>query len=98
MLVDDRNISEKETHTVFIKGKDNFLSGWGKALDTSYAIWACLPQHIEKVFEWVENRGDMTKVCLIDEQYLQVLSQPEGNHIHVYVVNDGHPSLGEYDE
>ncbi len=89
-ITDDRNADQKQTHTCLIAGTDSFLSGWGKASGgTSYAAWACKPEHARPVRDWVESRGDMKRVREVSTNW-----KPTGNgHAHIYAVDDQHPAL-----
>ena len=90
---DDRSDSEMNTHTCYVKARDTFLSGWGQAEGgTSYAIWACRPEHLDTVFDWVKGRGDMQRVSTSTFRYEQL--RGDNDQLHIYVVNEGHPSLG----
>lgn len=87
MIQDDRTPDQKLTHTVVIGGTDRFMSGWGHAAGgTSVAGWACRPEDAKTVLEWVERRGDMKRVR-------QLGSRPRGTHVHIYVVDESHPSV-----
>jgi len=87
---DDRTEDQKSTHWKGVKGTDTVLSGWGQAEGmTSYAIWACKPEDLDAVYEWVESRSDMKNVAEVD---LDDFVKPTG-HTHVYVVTEGHSSL-----
>lgn len=87
---DDRTEEQKKTHTVIVAMTDRCLSGWGGAAGgTSYAGWACRPEDAARVERWVRNRSDAMRVRIISDPW-----RPRGpGHTHVYVVNDGHPSL-----
>ncbi len=88
---DDRTEAERKTLTVLIGGRDSFMSGWGKAKDgDSYAFWACLPEQVFAVSEWVESRGDITLGHIDDllngECY-------KNEHCHIYAVREHHAAL-----
>ena len=91
-IVDDRTPEQRQTHTVLVAATDNFLSGWGKAKGgRSVAIWACTLGDSDRVESWVRSRSDMDHVRVVSDPY-------HGNyrdHVHIYVVCDGHPALGE---
>lgn len=91
IIQDDRTPEQKKTHTSLICGTDSFLSGWGMAKNgVSYAVWACKPENEHKVFNWVKSRSEMKRVRVVSSNY-----KPKGiGHCHIYVVNEGHPSLG----
>jgi hypothetical protein len=90
-IQDDRTETEHTTHPVLVVGTDRCLSGWGKASGgVSYAAWACTPDTYHTVLAWVERRSDMLRVRLCSDPY-----RPKGRgHLHIYVVNPGHPALG----
>ena len=79
-------------HDIFIGGIDTCMSGWGGAEGgRSFAIWACKYHESDRVMKWVESRGDIKKVCVIDGS----LTTKANDHVHVYVVGPNHPSLWE---
>lgn len=89
MTTDDRTDEQRDTHSAIIVGRDTFLSGWGRAegMD-SFAGWACLPEDVQKVREWVEGRSDMEDVQTVDDDW-----EPEqGALYHIYVVHKNHPA------
>ena len=87
---DDRTNEQKKTHRFIVAMTDTFMSGWGKAENgTSYAGWACRHEHIEQVEQWVRSRGDAKRVRIVGSDW-----RPRGTgHTHIYVVNNGHPSI-----
>ena len=86
---DDRTDDQKRTHTVFVAGTDKFLSGWGDAKGgASVAVWACRPDDARSVFDWVKDRGDMSRV-----RYVSNPRKCKAAHVHVYVVDESHPAL-----
>ena len=90
-IVDDRTKQEQLTHTWLVIGTDTFLSGWGQAKGIpSYAAWACKPDDVNRVFNWVESRSDMKRV----REALAANYHPSGVHLHIYVVTPNHPALG----
>ena len=93
-IQDDRTEEQKKTHRYAIVGTDRFMSGWGKAKGgASYAAWA-VPQDLDAIAHveyWVERRGDMRRVRVVDLDTWR----PRGRgHAHIYVVEAGHPALG----
>lgn len=89
---DDRTDAERVTHRFAVVARDKFLSGWGGAEGgSSRAAWACEVKHLDTVEDWVRSRSDMQHVRVVN---LDTYRPPRGTaHFHVYVVNDGHPSL-----
>jgi len=87
---DDRTEAQKRTHCVLWGGTDKVLSGWGMAAGTSsFAFWACKPEHDSQVERWVRSRSDMKNVRQVGSDY-----RTSGKaHVHIYVVDDGHPAL-----
>ena len=88
--IDDRTAEQKKTHNWLITATDKFMSGWGQARNgNSKCAWACLPEHADKVLQWVESRSEM--------KYVNVTNRPwyprNAAHVHIYVVEDGHPAL-----
>ena len=80
---DDRTRVQKQTH--------NWLVTAGEARDgRSKCAWACKREDVDIVAKWVRNRNDM--------KYVNVRNTPwypqSARHVHIYVVNDGHPALG----
>jgi hypothetical protein len=91
ILKDDRTEAEKETHNYGITAIDKFMSGWGgSAGGNSRATWACKKEDWHKVIDWVESRAEMKYVNLVK---LDSYRARNTAHHHIYVVNDGHPSL-----
>lgn len=88
--VDDRTPEQKKTHYVIIAATDSFMSGWGGAAGgTSYAGWACKPEHQDRVWRWVKARPEMKRVREVVSSW-----RPRGQgHCHIYVVDDNHPAL-----
>ena len=88
---DDRTAQEKQTHTMLVKGRDRILSGWGGA-EGGYSVtaWACKPDDAYTVERWVRNRGDMSYVDVVLDDYRPPRSTA---HYHIYVVRDNHPAL-----
>ena len=97
-LEDNRTEEQKKTHTWLVVGTDKFLSGWGGAEGgLSYAAWACKPEDRRSVLDWVERRSDMLRVREVAESEYAGKYRPNSTycvHCHIYVVEDGHPSLG----
>ena len=94
--VDDRTPEQKNTHTWLVIGTDSFMSGWGGASGgTSYAAWACRPEHREPVWDWVTSREEMKRVREVSESgYGCSPWRPRGGGLaHVYVVDANHPAL-----
>ncbi len=88
---DDRTKEQMQTHTTLITATDKFMSGWGKAKNgLSKCAWACKPEHADKVFDWVQNRSDMRYVNM---NYSGNWYPKNAAHLHIYVVNEGHPAL-----
>lgn len=92
---DDRTPEQKKTHQMLVVGTDSFMSGWGEAKNgLSYAAWACTPEQLHRVHNWVSNRGEMKRVRVIDEKYNKYYPNPNlCAHLHIYFVDDNHPSL-----
>lgn len=90
-----RTPAELEELTVIVLGTDRFLSGWGGAEGgMSYAGWACRPEDLDAVEEWVEARGDMKRVRVVTNDYRP---GPGCAHLTIYPVRPGHPALEEGD-
>jgi len=90
-IVDDRTDEQLVTHSWLVIGTDRILSGWGGASGGySYAAWACRPDDRAKVLHWVSSRTDMKRVREAGSNY-----RPSGAcaHLHIYVVDENHPSL-----
>jgi hypothetical protein len=96
-IQDDRTATEWLTHTCFVKGRDTFMSGWGGAEGgTSYAVWCCRSQDLGAVLEWVKARTDMVNVTTNFNPDTYKLKR--GDRLHMYVVDEGHPSLAANDD
>ena len=91
ITVDDRTPEQKQSHTWIVKGRDKCLSGWGGAEGgSSYAGWACKPDDVDQVEQWVRSRGDIQRVFVCTPGYH--LSGGKNDHYHIYVVNENHPA------
>ena len=87
---DDRTPEQVETMPVAVVGTDGFLSGWGLcAHGTSVAAWACRPEHLRAVQEWVESRKEMRRVRTV----MLKGYRPKCAHLHIYAVHDDHAAL-----
>jgi hypothetical protein len=94
-IVDDRTEEQQRTHTVLMGGIDRCMSGWGGAENRlSRAYWA-VPNNADQadsLWRWVASRGDISRPTV----YYHGLPghiRSSGDHIHIYVVRDGHPAL-----
>ena len=90
IVTDDRTAAQKKTHTELYGGKDRLLSGrecYSGA--SSYAYWACKPCDLDKVKNWVESRGDITRPCY----YKDKVPYKRFANVHIYFVYDCHPAL-----
>ena len=89
---DDRSTGQMASHPWIVIMTDNFMSRlWGHMGNAgpSYAGWACRDKDRAKVWQWVDGRSDSLRVREVYGKY-----RPSGpGHCHIYVVNDGHPSL-----
>lgn len=97
-LNDDRTDEQKWTHDTLIGGRDRLLSGWGRASRSSYAYWACRREDVGAVTDWVNARGDISRVCCYSGDKFRHMEQDDGettwsDHVHIYVVGDNHPAL-----
>ena len=91
--VDDRTEEQQSTHKCLITATDRFMSGWGGAAGgASKCAWACSLEDAEKVLAWVEARSDMKYVNYRGPSAPQW--RPKAAHVHIYVVEPGHPALG----
>ena len=91
VFVDDRTSAQFNTHLVLVAATDKFMSGWGQASDGhSLCAWACRPEHADRVESWVRGRSEMERVSRVRRSW-----GPDANaaHVHVYVVEEGHPAL-----
>lgn len=91
-IQDDRTPEQRKTHHVIVAMTDSFMSGWGRCRNgTSYAGWACQPQHLTQVEHWVRSRSDAKRVRVVSGSW-----RPKGgehDHAHIYVVEAEHPAL-----
>jgi hypothetical protein len=88
--IDERKEEHKDY--VLVTATDKFLSGWGQANGgLSKCAWACKKEHLDKVFDWVENRSDMKYVNInySGKWY------PKAKHVHIYVVDESHPAVSK---
>ena len=87
---DDRTPEQKKTHNWLITATDSFMSGWGEARGgLSKCAWACKSEHVDKVEEWVRNRGDMKYVNVTCNDWYP----RNAKHVHIYVVDDDHRAI-----
>jgi len=106
-LRDHRTEEQMSTHTEVICMRDGFLSGWGPCEGgSSFAGWACRPEHSEEVFSWVER----TKVELCQHgstmlgQFTHPTTDPydpresERDVFTIYAVTKEHTCFVEEDE
>ncbi len=78
---DDRTAEQRATHSTLVIGTDGWMSGWGGAKGgASYAAWACTPDDESECTNWVESRGDMSRVRVTCDPY-----RPKCAHLHIYV-------------
>jgi len=96
MITDDRRTEkQKRDMTVLIVGTDRLMSGWGDAANgSSYAAWACHPDHASAVKAWVGARSDMSRVRQV---YSPATAPYRPNrthcaHLYVYPVTAEHPA------
>lgn len=93
---DDRTAEQRETHRILIVGTDKCMSGWGEATGgKSYAAWACATaDDAAKVESWVAGRSDMSRIRVtFDTRHSPYRPGPACAHLHIYVVDAGHPAL-----
>lgn len=87
---DDRTEDQRRTHYLGIVARDKF---WGGAKGgASRVAWAVDPVTVnpDRAENWVKDRGDMTRVSVVD---LRTYRVPRGTaHFHVYVVTPNHPA------
>ena len=92
---DDRTPEQQMTHTLLVVGTDRCLSSWGEATGgTSIAAWACTIDNLDAVDAWVRSRKDMKSVRLTtDSPRQRYYPGKTCAHLHIYVVESGHPAL-----
>lgn len=98
---DDRTESERASHRWLVVATDRFMSGWGGAAGgTSVAAWACRShREVEQCAKWVRKRSEMRNVRVIRDSYDPYKraggwsGRKGAAHVHIYVVDEGHPSL-----
>ena len=93
---DDRTPEQEMSHRLLVVGTDSFMSGWGEARNgASYAAWACTYAQHATVRRWVRNRSEMKRVRdTVDMPGFRYRPNPDlCAHLHIYVVEDGHPAL-----
>ena len=84
IIADDRTAEQRLTHTVFVRGVDKFMSGWGAAQGgTSVAAWACRPEDLPVVEARVRSRGDLSRITVTR----RFRASPGCAHIHIYVAD-----------
>ena len=89
VYVDDRTEDQMSTHTCLVTATDKFMSGWGGAKGgLSKCAWACRPEHVDAVYDWVNSRDEMKHVNITRKAW-----RPKAAHCHIYVVDAGHRAL-----
>lgn len=87
-IVDDRNASQKLTHTWFVCATPRVPLFHAREV----VAWACLPGDLDKVESWVRKRKDMKRVRIAfegDRKY-----HPRScTRFHIYAVMAGFPAL-----
>lgn len=84
IIADNRTAEQRLTHTVFVRGVDKFMSGWGLAQGgTSVAAWACRPEDLPVVETRVRSRGDLSRITVAR----RLRATPGCAHIHIYVAD-----------
>lgn len=92
IYIDDRTPEQQQTHNWLITATDSFMSGWGLAKGgKSRCAWACRPEHAAQVEKWVLNRDEMKYVSATNKPW----KPRNAAHVHIYVVESGHPALGD---
>ena len=92
IIKDDRTAEEVQKTIGFVIATDSFMSGWGKARKGSSKVaWACKLEHVDAVMDWVESRDEMNHVNVVKADKWE---PGKYAHLSVYVVNEGHSSLG----
>ena len=97
IITDNRTPEQRERLTVAAVGTDPAMSGGAFANGgTSYAAWACRPEHLPDVRAWVESRGDMRRVREVQINGYRPRTRPgfaNSGSLHIYAVEPGHPAL-----
>lgn len=84
VVQDDRTDDQIVTHDRMVIALDTFMSGWGEAEGgLSYAAWAFIPDDEVACRQWVEGRGDMKNVEVVDTLYRP--RSRRAKHLHIYV-------------
>ena len=92
MITTDDRVDDEQRGWPIVVGTDSFMSGWGLARNgASYAGWACHPDKLSKVSDWVDARDEMKRVRVVSGDYRPRAAYCA--HFHIYVVEDGHCSL-----
>jgi hypothetical protein len=90
-MQDDRTPEQTRSHYILIGGTDKLMSGWGECRDRpSYAFWAFDPSKVSFAYvdRWVRRREGMIRVRQVSSDY-----RPRNPaHVHIYVVDPGHPA------
>ncbi len=94
METNDRRTEEEFlTHNWLVTATDKFMSGWGNARGgKSKVAWACKPEHVDAVLAWVESRDEMK---FVNVHKAESWKPRNFAHLSIYVVNEGHSSLGQ---
>lgn len=92
MLIDDRRSPEQaDEMTAAVVATDLYETRERGAPD--YCAWACKPDDLERVFDWVERRGDMRRLRPIQDldAYSKRLRIRPGR-LTIYPVHPEHPA------
>lgn len=102
---DDRTEEETTIYTHLVVGKDSFLSDWGMAEGgISIAAWACTPDMVDNVMDWIKDRSDiyaikvLTEPLSVAEICREMSSFTKTKHISIYKVTEGHRYSRPYKE
>jgi hypothetical protein len=91
-VIDDRTDEQRETHYALCVATDSLMSRAGRGCgmcQRSIPAWACEPRDYIYVERWVRSRAEMKRVRRATHR----IKGRKGDHIHIYVVTEGHPAL-----
>lgn len=88
--VDDRTEEQKTALVTGIAVTDRLLSIFPGSKGKSVAVWAFNPISVDanKVWDWLKKQPHYKRVRVVSMRNYR----PKCGHLHIYVVDKGHPS------
>ena len=88
MWKDDRSEDQMATHTVLVAARDtsSFAIDATSRYGGSTAVWACIPEDADLLFDYVHSRSEMKRVRFTSVENLEKIK----GMVHIYVGRPGH--------